>query len=163
MGKVSPKDRETRAGRQKRRLRSSNNKYLKPGALAQLRYTKASAAKCCPNIGKKRVTFVDCEEGNNDVVFENNTFEKSPTVLSPVRFGFGASMDKSPPFLSPKRSGISPFYGPLDLYRLNNLEKTPKTPSAEECEAESESRLESLPTDLLVMNFVISNVCCFYS
>lgn len=163
MGKVSPKDRENRAGRQKRRLRSSNNKYLKPGALAQLRYTKASAAKSCPDIGKKRVTFVDSEEGNNDVVFENNTIDETPAVLSPVRFGFGASMDKSPPFLSPKKSGISSFYGPLDLYRLNNLEKTPKTPGAEEREAESESRLEALPLELLVLNFVLSIFCCFYS
>lgn len=150
MGKVSPKDRETRAARQKRRLRSSNNKYLRPGALAQLRYSKASAAKSCTDIGKKRVALVDSDKGNNDVVFENNTTDDTPIVLSPIRFGFGASMDKSPPFLSPKRSGISPLYGLLDLYRQNNLEMTPKTPCAEEREAEFDSRLESLPMDLLV-------------
>jgi hypothetical protein len=151
MGKVSPKDRETRTARQKRRLKSSN-KYLRPGALAQLRYSKASATKSCTDLGKKRVALVDADKATDDVVFENNTIDGTPTVLSPVRFGFGASVDESPAILSPTGSGISPFCGPFDIFKQNNLQEAPKTPCAEECES---SRLESLPMDLLVLNFFI--------
>lgn len=159
MGKVSPKDRETRTARQKKRLRTSN-KYLRPGALAQLRYNKASAAKSCTDLGKKRVALVDAEKSkDDDVAFENNSTDGTPTILSPVRFGFGAFTDKSPTILSPIGSGISPHYGSLDIFKQNNLQKTPKTPCPEECD--SESRLESLPMDILVLIFFIPVLLVF--
>lgn len=101
MGKVSPKDRETKTGKQKRRPRSSSNKYLRPGALAQLRYNKASAAKSCTDLGKKRVALVDADKQKNDVILENKIINRSPTILSPVKFGFGSAMEKSPTILSP--------------------------------------------------------------
>ncbi|KAL3527241.1 hypothetical protein ACH5RR_011897 [Cinchona calisaya] len=149
MGKVSSKDKETMAAKQKRRLRSSSNKYLRPGALAQIRYNKASAAKSCTDLGKKRVALVDVDKANNDVVLGNKCIHRSPPILSPVKFGFGSAMEKSQTILSPIRSGIvGPFLGAVDIFNLNNLQKTPKTPRAEDCE--SESRLESLPMDLLV-------------
>ncbi|CDP01862.1 unnamed protein product [Coffea canephora] len=148
MGKVSPKDRETKTGKQKRRPRSSSNKYLRPGALAQLRYNKASAAKSCTDLGKKRVALVDADKQKNDVILENKIINRSPTILSPVKFGFGSAMEKSPTILSPIRSGIGPLFGAIDSFKQNNLQKTPKTPRAEECK--SESRIESLPMDLLV-------------
>ncbi|KAJ0097970.1 hypothetical protein Patl1_29138 [Pistacia atlantica] len=93
MGKVSPKDGETKTPKQKRRLRNSSNRYLKPGALAQLRYNRASTAKPCTDLGKKRVAVFDSKK--------------------------------------------------------NHLMGTPKTPREEDCE--SESRLEALPMDLLVV------------
>ncbi|GAV85327.1 hypothetical protein CFOL_v3_28765 [Cephalotus follicularis] len=121
MGKVSPKDRGLKNPKQRRRSRSSSTRYLKPGALAQLRYTKASAAKTCTDLGKKRVAVLDAKKPeNDDSRTENST-----------------STDKSPLMLSP-----------VDLRKQNILVRTPKTPRADECE--SESRLESLPMELLV-------------
>ncbi|CAK9156974.1 unnamed protein product [Ilex paraguariensis] len=131
MGKVFPKDRESKTAKQKRRLRSSSSKYLRPGALAQLRYKKVSAAKSCTDLGKKRVAVFESQKTNNEeVVTQTMGIDKSPTVLSPVKFGFG------------------PVVGPLDMLRQNNLQRTPKTPCHADCN--SESRLESLPMDLLV-------------
>ncbi|XP_031276758.1 F-box protein At4g35930 [Pistacia vera] len=120
MGKVSPKDGETKTPKQKRRLRNSSNRYLKPGALAQLRYNRASTAKPCTDLGKKRVAVFDSKKvENEDHRIENRGFDKSPMMLSPV-----------------------------DLRKQNHLMGTPKTPRDEDCE--SESRLEALPMDLLV-------------
>ncbi|KAJ0039736.1 hypothetical protein Pint_28504 [Pistacia integerrima] len=120
MGKVSPKDGETKTPKQKRRLRNSSNRYLKPGALAQLRYNRASTAKPCTDLGKKRVAVFDSKKvENEDHGIENRGFDKSPMMLSPV-----------------------------DLRKQNHLMGTPKTPREEDCE--SESRLEALPMDLLV-------------
>ncbi|KAL3525238.1 hypothetical protein ACH5RR_013610 [Cinchona calisaya] len=148
MGKVSPKDRETKSAKQKRRLRSSSNKYLRPGALAQLRYSKASGAKSCTDLGEKRVALVDEEKEKNDVVLENKIIDRSPTILSPVKFGFGSAMEKSPTIFSPTPSGIGTFLGAIDIFKQNKLHETPKTPGPVECK--SESRLEALPMDLLV-------------
>ncbi|KAI3451396.1 hypothetical protein Pfo_008061 [Paulownia fortunei] len=132
MGKVSPNDRQSKNGRQKRRLRNSNNKYLKPGALAQLRNSRASTSKSCTDLGKKRVAVLNAKQtgGDNSEILQNKNTDKSPTLLSPVRFQF------------------APVPGPPDVFSQNNLQNTPRTPRAEECE--SESRLESLPIDLLV-------------
>ncbi|KAJ8770997.1 hypothetical protein K2173_023322 [Erythroxylum novogranatense] len=107
MGKVSPK--------QKRHLRRSSSRYLKPGALAQLRYSKS-----CTDLGKKKVAlFNDKKVGNDEVELESKADHKSPLLLSPV-----------------------------NLIKQNLLVRTPKTP-CDDC-SDSESRLESLPMDLLV-------------
>ncbi|EEF31240.1 F-box protein At4g35930 [Ricinus communis] len=122
MGKVSPKERDSRTPKQKRRLRSSSSRYLKPGALAQLRYNKASTAtKSCTDLGKKRVAVLTNKKAEgDDIMIENNSvIDKSPLMLSPV-----------------------------DLLKHSYLVRTPKTPRTEDCE--SDSRLESLPMDLLV-------------
>ncbi|OMO83522.1 hypothetical protein COLO4_22468 [Corchorus olitorius] len=120
MGKVSPKDREIKAAKKSRRLKSSSSKYLKPGTLAQLRYSKASAAKLCTDLGKKRVAVCAAKKVEDDnLLIENKVIEKTPLMLSPV-----------------------------DLHKHSSLVRTPKTPRPEDFE--SESRLESLPMDLLV-------------
>ncbi|KAG8662831.1 F-box protein At4g35930 [Manihot esculenta] len=120
MGKVSPKDRDLKTPKQKRRLRSSSNRFLKPGALAQLRYSKAAATKSCTDLGKKRVAvFTTKKAEEDDLMNENKVVDKSPLMLSPV-----------------------------DILKQSHLVRTPKTPQTEE--SESESRLESLPMDLLV-------------
>lgn len=116
MGKVSPKDRNPK---KKKRLRGSSNKYLKPGALAQLRYNKSTATKSCTDLGRKRVAVIDTKKANNDAVLEDSIIDKSPLMLSPV-----------------------------NLVKQNSFVGTPRTPRVEDCD--SDSRLESLPMDLLV-------------
>lgn len=115
MGKVSPKE---RIRKQKKRLRGSS-KYLKPRALARLRYSKASASKSCTDLGRKRVAVLETEKAESDIVLEENAIDKSPLMLSPV-----------------------------NLVKQSSFLGTPKTPTFEACQ--SESRLESLPMDLLV-------------
>nr|XP_009793933.1 PREDICTED: F-box protein At4g35930 isoform X2 [Nicotiana sylvestris] len=131
MGKVSPKDGQSKTPKQKRRSRSTTGKYLRPGALAQLRYTKVSAAKSCTDLGKKRVAVITSDETKDQVVLQNNNVCETPTILSPVRFCYGG------------------MHTPIDVSKQKNLQMTPKTPGALECT--SESRLESLPMDLLVI------------
>lgn len=120
MGKASPKDRESRNSKRKKRIRASSNKYLKPGTLAQLRYNKASAARSCTDLGRKRVAVLEAKKSESDLAVEDNkAIDRSPLMLSPVNF-----------------------------VKQNNFLGTPKTPRVEDCEFES--RLESLPMDLLV-------------
>ncbi|KAI3669361.1 hypothetical protein L6452_40595 [Arctium lappa] len=131
MGKVSPKKKTSKKSKQKRRIRDSY-KYLKPGALAQLRNSKASASKSCTDLGKKRVAVLDVEKANSDVLFQNKFGNETPIILSPERFIYGH------------------MAGPVDLLKENNLQRTPTTPRPEERQADYESRLESLPMELLV-------------
>lgn len=132
MGKVSPTERQSKNGRQKRRLRNAKNKYLKPGALAQLRDSRASGSKSCTDLGKKRVAVFNGKQtaGGDPETHQHKTTDQSPTLLSPVRFQY------------------APAVGASDLFSLNNIGNTPKTPRAEKLEYES--RIESLPLDLLV-------------
>ncbi|KAK8673302.1 hypothetical protein V6N13_111648 [Hibiscus sabdariffa] len=125
MGKESPDDREIKTAKKNKRLKSSSSKYLKPGTLAHLRYNKASAAKLCTDLGKKRVAVLDTkkpEDGN--LLMENKVIEKGTLMLSPV-----------------------------DFHKQNSLVRTPKTPRPEVFE--SESRLESLPMDLLLIRMIV--------
>ncbi|KAA8547529.1 hypothetical protein F0562_003958 [Nyssa sinensis] len=126
MGKMSPKDNELKTPKRKRRLRNTSNKYLRPGGLPQLRYNKVSATKSRTDIGKIRVAVLDAQKTDNDV----KGIHGSPLMLSPQRFGF------------------SPMVGPVDMIKQNNLLRMPKTPRAED--GQFDSRLESLPMDLLV-------------
>lgn len=116
MGKVSSKDTNPK---NRKRLRGSSHKYLKPGTLAQLRDTKSIGAKSCTDIGRKRVVVSESQEADTDLVVGDKAIDKSPLMLSPV-----------------------------NLVKQSNLLLTPKTPRPGDCE--SESRLESLPMDLLV-------------
>ncbi|XP_055806310.1 F-box protein At4g35930-like [Solanum dulcamara] len=124
MGKVSPKDGQSNTSKQKRRSKSTKSKYLRPGALAQLRNTKVSADKCCTDLWKVRVVLTNTDDANKEVLFPNDVNDESPIFLSPMR------------------------YGDMDLAKQNYLQMTPKTPGA--AEGMLESRLESLPLDLLV-------------
>lgn len=118
---MSPKDRESKTPKQKRRLKNSSNKYLKPGALAQFRYNKATAVKSYADLGKKSVALMAAKNAeHNDHAVQSKVMDKSPLMLSPV-----------------------------DVLKQNALVRTPKTPRMEEYD--SESRLESLPMDLLVL------------
>lgn len=130
MGKVSPKDKQLNTLKQKWRLKSTKSKYLRPGDLAQLRNTKVCAAKCYTDLWKKRVVVTNADDANKEVLFPNDVNDKSPIFLSPIR------------------SRLGDVTSPMDLGPQNNLLMTPKTPEA--VEGTLESRLESLPLDLLV-------------
>ncbi|XP_049384029.1 F-box protein At4g35930-like [Solanum stenotomum] len=130
MGKVSPKDGQSNSLKQKRRSKSTKSKYLRPGALAQLRNTKVSAAKCCADLWKRRVVVTDTDDANKEVLFLNDVNDENPIFLSPVR------------------SHLGEVASHMDLAKQNYLLMTPKTPGA--VEGMLESRLESLPLDLLV-------------
>lgn len=143
MGKVSSAERQSKNGRQKRRLRNAKNKFLKPGALAQLRDSRASGSKSCTDLGKKRVALFNGKRGGgaDSEPHQHKTTDQSPTLLSPVRFQF------------------APVLGASDFFNPNNLGSTPKTPRTEEFT--SESRLESLPVDLLVLFSPGSAYICY--
>ncbi|GAB2226261.1 hypothetical protein Droror1_Dr00022062 [Drosera rotundifolia] len=135
MGKVSPKEKAQKTPRQKRRSRSSGNKYLKPGALAQLRYSKALAAKSCTDLGKKRVALLGVGKKVNDDGFlmGGEVIEASPPTVLP----------------SPQTFCFSPVGATRDRAKLQrSILASPKTPVARVCD--SESRLEALPLELLV-------------
>lgn len=122
MGKVSPKE-NSRSCKQRRQLRSSRNKFLKPGTLAQLRHNLSTAStRFCTDTGKKRLAMAHSRKTRNSVGPEDKAFDKSPLMISPV-----------------------------DFIKQNSVLGTPKTPRTEDCK--SESRLESLPMDLLVCLF----------
>ncbi|KAF8405428.1 hypothetical protein HHK36_010334 [Tetracentron sinense] len=131
MGKVSPKDRKSMTPKRRRRTRNSSNNYLKPGALAQLRYSRATTAKSCTDLGKKGVIVLDSKRTESDLVLQNKV------------------IDQSPPILSPERISFPPTVGPVDVLKQNKLPRTPMTPRIEDME--SESKLESLPMELLVL------------
>lgn len=144
MAKVSPKDRKSKTPKQKRRLRSSSsNKYLRPGALAQLRYSRASTAY----FGKKKVAVLDVEEVETDIGLKNKVIDDNTNMLSPQRF-INSSVATPMGLIKKNTLLMTPKSTPTELFQKNNLLRTPVTPQAEECQFES--RLESLPMDLLV-------------
>ncbi|KAL9245633.1 hypothetical protein vseg_019258 [Gypsophila vaccaria] len=130
MGKVSPKEKEPKTPKRRRTRTSSNNRYLKPGALAQLRYTKSISTKACTDLGKERAMLSSLK-----------TMDENDLVIRKV-----ASLPQTP-LMSPERFGLS-MASPLSLVKQNSLPKTPRTPRGENCDFES--KLEALPMDLLV-------------
>uniref|UniRef100_A0A1J3HTU9 F-box protein n=1 Tax=Noccaea caerulescens TaxID=107243 RepID=A0A1J3HTU9_NOCCA len=154
MGKVSPKDSDSKISARKKKLKSSTNKYLKPGALVQLCYSKASAAaKSCNNdLGKKRVPVFDTKHArSNQISVEHFSSPKSPLISSPVNIVKRSSLVRPMKFddLQVESNKKSPLMlSPMGIVMQNTLLRTPKTPQADPCN--SESQLESLPMDLLV-------------
>ncbi|OWM66462.1 hypothetical protein CDL15_Pgr013679 [Punica granatum] len=157
MGKVLPPERDSKRLRQKRRSRGSGNKYLKPGALAQLRYSKPLSTRSCTDLGKKRVAVLDAKKGEENLVIEDKPLDSTPLMLSPVSLvkqsnvlqegaekGLDHAVIESTPI---DRSPV--FSSPINYSKQNNLLRTPKTPRFDDCD--TESRLEALPMDLLVL------------
>lgn len=102
-------------------MKHAKNKYLKPGALAQIRYSRSTSR----DIGKKRILLNAKDElelpPQPEVLLESNTL-----VLSPARLNFE----------------------PFGSNTGQVLPKTPRTPNASvSC---ADSGLESLPLDLLI-------------
>ncbi|VVB10103.1 unnamed protein product [Arabis nemorensis] len=157
MGKVSPKDSDSKIPTRKKKSKSSSNKYLKPGALVHLCYSKASAAataKSCNDFGKKRVPVFDTKHArNNKVAVEHINSPKSPLISSPVNIVKRSSLVRPMKFddlqVESKSCKKNPLMlSPMGIVMQNTLLKTPKTPQADPCN--SESQFESLPMDLLV-------------
>ncbi|XP_077231247.1 F-box protein At4g35930-like isoform X2 [Tasmannia lanceolata] len=125
MGKTSPEQSMTL--KHKRQLRNARNRYLKPGALAQLRYTRA-ITRSCTDIDKKRDAVFASEKVENDLL-QTKVANRSP-------------------MLSPEKANLRHFIGSTDGNKLHKLPGTPKTPRISDCD--SRSMLESLPMDILV-------------
>lgn len=155
MGKVSPKDLDSKTSVRKKKLKGSNNKYLKPGALVKLCYSKASAAKSCNDLGKKRVPVFDTKLArNNKLAVEHLESPKSPLIMSPVNVVKRSTLVRPMKFddlqLESNSCKKSPLMlSPMGIVMQNTLVRTPKTPQADPCN--SESQLESLHMDLLVI------------
>lgn len=111
--------------KQKKRVKNACNKYLKPGALAQLRDGRTTT-RYCTDIGKKRVV-LDSEKAKLDLLHEDEVSVHNSTPASPITFHFQAM---------------------LDGHKKQKLPGTPKTP--EGVDRNNQSRLESLPMDLVV-------------
>ncbi|KAL6640970.1 hypothetical protein ACP70R_019151 [Stipagrostis hirtigluma subsp. patula] len=107
--------------KQKKRVKHTKNKYLKPGALAQIRYSRSTSR----DIGKKRILL--------------NV--KDELEIPPAGDGV---LESTTPVLSPARLNFEPF----GSIKGQILPKTPRTPDA--AEFDGQSRLESLPLDLLI-------------
>ncbi|CAN8229215.1 unnamed protein product [Cochlearia groenlandica] len=156
MGKVSLKDTDSKISTRKKKLKSSSNKYLKPGALVQLCYSKASAAKSCNESGKKRVPLFDTNKHtrrSNKMAMELMDSPKSPLLLSPVNVVRRSNLVRPSLFdelqvESNLCKNNTLMLSPMSIVMQNSLMGTPKTPQADPCN--SESLLESLPMDLLV-------------
>ena len=122
---------ESMTFKQKKRVKSGKNKYMKPGALgalAQLRYSRTTT-RSCTDIGKKRVLVLDAKEEKVDLFHKGEVVVHSKT-----------------PATSPSRI-IQAVSEPEDETKQQMLPTTPKTPEAG---SGSQSRLESLHMDLLV-------------
>jgi hypothetical protein len=113
---------EKRRGR--RNLRGSG-KYLKPGTLAQLLCNRSLGLGSGSAVGR---VCNDIGKKRVEILYS----DKSEGCNE------GKVFDKSPLMLSP-----------VNLVKGSGLVGTPKTPRIEECQ--SDSRLESLPIDLLVI------------
>ncbi|KAK4790176.1 hypothetical protein SAY86_017480 [Trapa natans] len=160
MGKVSPNERETKKSRQKRSFRSSGNKYLKPGALAQIRYNKASSTRSCTDLGKKRVALLDAKKGEETLLIADEVRDITPTVLSSVKLFERGNILQEVAILDSTKGHddaaimftpmdrIPACSTPINSSKQSNLMMTPRTPQFVVCD--SESWLEALPMDLLV-------------
>ncbi|XP_008807143.1 F-box protein At4g35930-like isoform X1 [Phoenix dactylifera] len=118
--------RKPMAFKQKKRVKNACNKYLKPGALAQLRDGRTTA-RSCTDIGKKRIVF-NSEKAKLVLLHkEEVTVHSNTPVASPIRINFQTMVDGN---------------------KQQKLPVTPKTPEGVDCD--NQSRLESLSIDLLV-------------
>ncbi|XP_061358998.1 F-box protein At4g35930 [Gastrolobium bilobum] len=120
MGKASPKEKSWKVTKGKKQMR---NKYLKPGTLAQLRCNKSSYSSSSGSASK---SCTDIGKKRVALLHTRKTQGHDDKVF-----------DKSPLTLTP-----------VNLVKQSNLLGTPKTPRTDDIQ--SESRLESLPMDLLV-------------
>ncbi|XP_008809429.2 F-box protein At4g35930-like [Phoenix dactylifera] len=117
---------ESMAFKQKKRVKNARNKYLKPGALAQLRDSRTTT-RSCTDIGKKRVV-LDSEKAKLDLLHQEEvTVHSNTAAASPIRTNFQPMVDGN---------------------KQQKLPETPKTPEGADCD--NQSSLESLPVDLLV-------------
>lgn len=161
-GKMSPQNRQSKSSRRKRRSRSSSNKYLKPGALAQFRFSKGPASKSCTDLAKKRVATLDLDakKSDDDLVLDE-AVDQSPIILSPINLCKQGNLIQSSSAIDSEKEDREMAFedsatyksptlqSPINYFKLNNCVATPRTPRDDSCN--TESRLECLPMDLLVL------------
>ncbi|KAI0520369.1 hypothetical protein KFK09_007841 [Dendrobium nobile] len=132
------------AYKNKRRAKKSSNKYLKPGALAQLRYN-LSTSRCCTDIGKKRVVLDSKDKksmGKKRIMLDTQERKIDPLPLADI--GSQSTM----PATSSTTINLKSPAGPTHAIRQVKLLESPRTPAS--VNSECHSRLESLPIELLV-------------
>lgn len=122
MGKISPKN--SMLFKQKMQSRNTRNKYLRPGALAQLRYNRTTI-KSCAGIGKQRVQVFDTDKFKEDMLLKIKVSKH-------------------------RSSACRSMVDPMDVVKPKKLPGTPRTPLT--ANWEFDSRLESLPMDILVFS-----------
>ncbi|XP_020592189.1 F-box protein At4g35930-like [Phalaenopsis equestris] len=130
--------------RNKRRVKKSSNRYLKPGALAKLRYN-LSTSRCCTDIGKKRVVLDSKDKKNigKQRIMLDTEERKMDSLLRDDIGNQSTTPDTSSTTIN--------FWSPLrphHVIRQVKFLESPRTPAA--IDLECHSRLESLPIELLV-------------
>ncbi|KAJ0967015.1 hypothetical protein J5N97_023932 [Dioscorea zingiberensis] len=116
------------AYKQKKIVKNARSRYLKPGALAQLRDSRTTTRSSAVNIKKK--ASLDSKKAKMALCRAEPVVSISSPIASPIRTTF-----QSPT-------------GLVDRTKAEKLPGTPKTPVL--CSNSSNSRLESLPMDVLV-------------
>ncbi|KAH7668955.1 F-box domain-containing protein [Dioscorea alata] len=116
------------AYKQKKIVKNARNRYLKPGALAQLRDSRTTT-RSSAEIAKRKASLES---------------KKAKMVLRRAEL----AIDISSPIASPIRSTFQSPPGLVDRIKADKLPASPKTPVLGL--KSSHSRLESLPMDLLV-------------
>lgn len=116
------------AYKQKKIVKNARNRYLKPGALAQLRDSRTTT-RSSAEIAKRKASLES---------------KKAKMVLRRAEL----AIDISSPIASPIRSTFQSPPGLVDRIKADKLPASPKTPVLGL--NSSHSRLESLPMDLLV-------------
>ncbi|KMZ69432.1 F-box protein [Zostera marina] len=111
---------------EKKRGRNSKNRYLRPGALAQLCYRKSSS-KSHRNTGEKKISPIRKKARSNFLSAEENSGD---SVLGSLKSPLKTILENSDDVLE------------------SNPPETPKTPSTKQFD--SQSFLEALPMDVLV-------------
>lgn len=141
-----------------------NNKYLKPGALAQIRYSKASAAKACTDLGRKRVAVLTSKQSKTEDVeiCQDVSISNSAVILSPVKCesapetGVADSLVSQNPIQKTPKTPcavqweITPRNGVVGLADHTTSLNTPRTPHAEELEFALGSRVGLLNENRLL-------------
>ncbi|KAH0465853.1 hypothetical protein IEQ34_005956 [Dendrobium chrysotoxum] len=133
------------AFKNKRRAKKSSNRYLKPGALAQLRYN-LSTSRCCTDIGKKRVVLDSKDKksmGKKRIMLDTEERKLDPLPLADI--GSQSTMLAT----SSTTINLKSPAGPNHAIRQVKLLESPRTPAS--VDSECHSRLESLPIELLVI------------
>lgn len=116
---------------EKKRGRNSKNRYLRPGALAQLCYRKSSS-KSHRNTGEKKISPIRKKARSNFLSAEENSGD---SVLGSLKSPLKTILENSDDVLE------------------SNPPETPKTPSTKQFD--SQSFLEALPMDVLVCSRVL--------
>nr|GFB86411.1 hypothetical protein [Tanacetum cinerariifolium] len=103
MVKVSPEEKMAKTSKQKKRSNGSN-KYLKPGALAQLRNSKASGSHKL--FTKKKADVMEAENGSGGSMLQNKCGNDIEIILSPEKVRINNKLQRTPKTPRPEGDGL---------------------------------------------------------